>query len=125
MRLLNKYIVALSTVGILALAPQAKAGFVPPSPTMIAAFLPGNNVVTVSKIGTSGGLDIYQCSPSGQKLTVLAGTASATVQKSASANWAWSKFLIATVPAAQRTNMLVVQTAQIWFMANIYNPFYR
>jgi hypothetical protein len=94
------------------------------APSSIAAFMPANNVVTVSKLNsTIAGVDQYMCS-TGVVLSVTANTPMSTVQKLASSNLAFSKFKVATLTVAQRANPIQVQQATIWFMNNIGRPFY-
>jgi hypothetical protein len=122
MHLSKKLVGVAAVVAFLAFAPAASAGFTPP--TDITPYLPANNAVTVTRISSNAAIDVYRPS-AGPLLTVRHNTPMATVLKAASANLSWTKFLAATVSPDSQHDASVVQTAQVWFIQNIYNRFYR
>jgi hypothetical protein len=117
----KKFVALAAVVGCLACVSTASAGFTPP--TNIAPFLPAANQATVTQTGTLGGLVIYSCSMGGT-IMVAKGTPLAQVVVKAEGNCSWQKFLVATVPASDRTNPAVVQAATLWWTQNIYAPYY-
>jgi hypothetical protein len=133
-----KYIIAM-------LLASSAFAFTPP--TDITSLLPANNQVTVTaKTSVIPNVDQYTVSDTvvavdsfgncesvlSAELTltsctysVSAGTAESQADILASANQAWAKLKAESLTAAQAVNPTQLQTAMIWFMNNVYVPYYR
>ena len=115
-------------------------------PTDKTSLLPQNNVVEVTKkqsvvanvdqysvCGTINTLDKFgNCTVNISNppvitcctFSVTAGTPLATVQRSASANEAWAKLRVESLTPAEQNQVRPNQQALMWFMSNIYFPYY-
>jgi hypothetical protein len=119
MQYAKKVVGMAAVLGLLGFASQASAGFTPPS--SITPYLPANNAVTVTVLLSNAKLTYYRCSMGGV-LTVATGTPMSAVLVYGANNCAWANFQAATVGAGASSSDVL--TAQAWYNANIYFPYY-